>query len=259
MPSIRVPLLLLCLTLCGVCLSGEQTLPEANENMRRSPLDDILQRSQSLFLQSFLKIEKKEDINKESDAPLLEQLSKRQHPGRKYLSDLEKRQHPGKRDGEEEKPYGNIQNWQHPGKRETEDDLNSYLELKKRQHPGRRSVSEQYADISSAQLTYLNELSKRQHPGRRYLMYKRQHPHMRGWNVEADLNDQYGEEHQHTGKRDWNSDSPDDAGPCHFQDSSTCSKGSLLLDFVEDVSKDREEEKRQHPGKRSAWESETEE
>ncbi|XP_071612520.1 thyrotropin releasing hormone [Heliangelus exortis] len=260
MSSLRVPLLLLCLTLCGVCLSGEQPLPEASKNMRRSPLDDILQRSQSLFLQSFLKkAEKKEDINKESDPPLPEWLAKRQHPGRKYLSDLEKRQHPGKRDAEEEKPYGDIQNWQHPGKREIEDDLNGYLELKKRQHPGRRSVLEQYADISSAQLTYLNEISKRQHPGRRYLMYKHQHPRKRGWNVEADLNDQYGEEHQHAGKRDWNSDSPDDASPCHFQDPSTSSKGSLLLDFVEDVSKDRAEEKRQHPGKRSAWESETEE
>lgn len=171
---------------------------------------------------------------------------------------MEKRQHPGKRYVEEDTSYGDIQKRQHPGKREIEDDLDGYLELKKRQHPGRRSLSDQYADIPSAQLTYLNELSKRQHPGRRYLMYKRQHPSKRGWNDEADLNDQYGEKRQHPGKRHWSSDSPDDAGPCNFQESFTCNKRSLLLDLVENVSKDRVEEKRQHPGKRSAWESETE-
>ncbi|NXL08990.1 TRH protein, partial [Mesembrinibis cayennensis] len=260
MPSIQLPLLLLCLTLSGVCLNGGQPLPEGSENMGRSPLDDILQRSKSLILQSVLKkAEKEEEVNKESNAPLPEWLSKRQHPGKKYLSDLEKRQHPGKRDVEEDISYGDIQKRQHPGKREREDDLDGYLELKKQQHPGRRSLSDQYADTASAQLTYLNELSKRQHPGRRYLMYKRQYPSKRGWNDEVDLNDQHGEKRQHPGKRHWNSGSPDDAGPCNFQEFFTCNKGSLLPDLVENVSKDRVEEKRQHPGKRSAWESEAEE
>ncbi|KFV01730.1 Pro-thyrotropin-releasing hormone [Tauraco erythrolophus] len=259
MPSIQLPLLLLCLTLCGVCLSGGQPLPDGSENIGRSPLDDILQRSESLILQSVLKkAEKEEKMNKESNALLPEWLSKRKHPEKKYLSDLEKRQHPGKRDVEEDTSYGDIQKRQHPGKREIEDDLDSYLELKKQQHPGRRSLLDQYADIPSAQLTYLNQLFKRQHPGRRYLMYKRQHPNKRGWNDEVDLNDQYGEERQRPGKRHWNSDSPDDAGPCNFQESFTCKKGSLLLDSGENVSKDRVEKKRQHPGKRSAWESETE-
>ncbi|XP_009816663.2 thyrotropin releasing hormone [Gavia stellata] len=258
MPSMHLPLLLLCLTLCGVCLNGRQPLPEGSENMGRSPLDDILQRSESRILQSVLKkAEKEEDMNKESNAPLPEWLSKRRHPGKRYLSDLKKRQHPGKRDVEEDTSYGDIQKRQHPGKREIEDDLDGYLELKKRQHPGRRSLSDQYVDIPSAQLTYLNELSKRQHPGRRYLMYTRQYPSKRGWNDEVDLNDQYGEKRQHPGKRHWNSHSPDDAGPCNFQESFTCNKGSLLLDLVENVSKDRVEEKRQHPGKRSAWENET--
>ncbi|NWX52502.1 TRH protein, partial [Steatornis caripensis] len=260
MPSIQLPLLLLCLTVCAVCLNGWQPPPEGSENMGRSPLDDILQRSESLILQSVLKrAEKEEDMNKESDAPLPEWLSRRQHSGKKYLSDLEKRQHPGKRDVEEDTSYGVIQKKQHPGKRQIEDDLDGYRELKKRQHPGRRSLSDQPADIPSAQLTYLNELSKRQHPGRRYLMYKRQHPSKRGWKDEVDLSDQYGEKHQHPGKRHWNSDSPDDAGPCTFQESFACNKGTLLLDLVQNVSKDRVEEKRQHPGKRSAWESETEE
>ncbi|NXE73035.1 TRH protein, partial [Cochlearius cochlearius] len=260
MPSIRLPLLLLCLTLSAVCLNGGQPLPEGSENMGRSPLDDILKRSESLILQPVLKkAEKEEEMNKESNAPLPEWLSKRQHPGKKYLSDLEKRQHPGKRDIEEDTSYGDVQKRQHPGKREIEDDLDGYLELKKQQHPGRRPLLDQYAEIPSVQLVYLNELSKRQHPGRRYLMYKRQHPSKRGWNDEVDLNDQYGEKRQHPGKRHWNSNSPDGAGPCNFQESFTCNKGSLLLDLVENVSKDRVEEKRQHPGKRSAWESETEE
>ncbi|NXD75221.1 TRH protein, partial [Halcyon senegalensis] len=260
MLSIQLPLLLLCLTLSGVCLNGGWPLPEGSENMGRSPLDDILQRSESLILQSVLKkAEKEEEMNKEPNVPLPEWFSKRQHPGKKYLSDLEKRQHPGKRDVEEDTSYGDIQKRQHPGKRDKEDNLGHHLELKKRQHPGRRSLSDQYPDIPSPQLTYLNELSKRQHPGRRYLMYKLQHPSKRGRNDEVDLNDQYGEKHQHAGKRHWNSDSPDDAGPCSFQASFTCNKGSLLLGLVEDVSKDRVEEKRQHPGKRSAWESETEE
>ncbi|KFQ24383.1 Pro-thyrotropin-releasing hormone [Mesitornis unicolor] len=260
MPSIQLPLLLLCLTLCSVCLNGEQPLPGGGEDMGRSPLDDILQRSGSLILQSVLKkADREEGMNKESNAPLPDWLSKRQRPGKKYLSDLEKRQHPGKREVEEDTSHGDVQKRQHPGKRELEDDLDGYLELKKRQHPGRRSLLDQFADIPSAQLTYLHELSKRQHPGRRYLMSKHQHPSKRGWNDEVDLNDQYGEKHQHRGKSHGNSDSPDDAGPCNFQGSFTCNKGSLLLDLVENVSKDRVEGKRQHPGRRSAWENETEE
>ncbi|XP_065543172.1 thyrotropin releasing hormone [Lathamus discolor] len=256
MSSIQLPLLLLCLTLCGVCLKEKPPFPEGSENTGRSSLDDILQRSDSLILQSvFKKAEKEREINKESNVPLPEWLSKRQHLGKKYLSELEKRQHPGKRDVEEDTSYGDIQKRQHPGKREIQDDLDSSLELKKRQHPGRKSLLAQDADNPSSQLTYLNELSKRQHPGRRYLVYKHQHPSKRGWNDEVDLNDRYGEKHQHPGKKHWNIDGPDDAGPCNFQESFTCNKGSLLLDLVENVGK----EKRQHPGKRSAWESETEE
>lgn len=65
MPSIQLPLLLLCLTLCGICLSGGHLLPEESENMGKSPLNDILQRSESLILQSALKkAEKEEEINK---------------------------------------------------------------------------------------------------------------------------------------------------------------------------------------------------
>ncbi|KAL2300015.1 hypothetical protein Nmel_012871 [Mimus melanotis] len=137
-----------------------------------------------------------------------------------------------------------------------EDDLDVYLELKRQQPSSRKSVLNQFANSPKAQLTYMNKLSKREHPGRRYPMYKHQRPSKRGWNYEVDL---YGEKLQHPGKRHWNSDSSDDMGPCNFQESFTCHKGSLLLDLVEDASRDRVEEKRQHPGKRSAWEGETEE
>ncbi|NWR50540.1 TRH protein, partial [Regulus satrapa] len=257
MPSIQLPLLLLCLTSCSVCFSGAHLLPEESENMGRSPLGDILQRSESLILQSVLKkAEKEEEMNKESNTPLLQWISKRQHPARKYLSNLEKRQHPGKRDVEEEASYGDIQKKQHPGKREMEDDLDVYLELKRQHPPGRKSLLDQFANSPRAQLTYVNELSKGEHPGRRKPMYKHQHPSKRGSNYEVDLN---GEKRQHPGKRHWNSDSSGDTGPCNFQESFTCHKGSLLLDLIEDVSRDRVEEKRQHPGKRSAWESETKE
>ncbi|NWT88519.1 TRH protein, partial [Lanius ludovicianus] len=255
MPSIQLSLLLLCLTLCGVCFNGGHLLPEEGENMGRSPLDDILQRSESLILHSVLeKAEKEEEINKESNAPLLQRLFKRQHPGKKYLSNLEKRQHPGKRDVEKDTSYGDIQKRQHPGKRDI-DELDIYVELKRQQPPGRKSLLNQFANSPRAQLTYMNELSKREHRGRRYPMYKHQHPSKRGWNYEVDL---YDEKRQHPGKRHWNSDSSDDTGPCNLQESFTCHKGSLLLDLV-DVSRDRVEEKRQHPGKRSARESETEE
>ncbi|NXQ64202.1 TRH protein, partial [Anthoscopus minutus] len=254
MPSTQLPLLLLWLTSCGVCFNGGHLLPEESVNMGKSPLDDILQRPESLVLQSVLKRAGKEkEINKESNAPLLEWLSKRQHPGKKYLSNLEKRQHPGKRDVEEDTSYGDIQKRQHPGKREMEDGLDVYLELKRQQPPSRKSLLDQFANTPRARV---NELSKREHPGRRYLMYKQQRPSKRGWNYEVDL---YGEKRQHPGKRHWNSDSSDDTGPCNFQESFTCHKGSLLLDLVEDVSRDRVEEKRQHPGKSSARESETEE
>ncbi|OXB55775.1 hypothetical protein ASZ78_014318 [Callipepla squamata] len=257
MPPIQVPVLLLCLTLSGVCLNGRQPPPEASENMRSS-LDDISQRSGSHMLQSVLKkVEKKEEMNKELNAPLPQWLYKRQHPGKRYVSDLEKRQHPGKRDAEEETSYADIQKIQHLGK--TEDYLANYPELKKRQHPGRRSLWDQSTGIPSSQLTYLNELSKTQHPGRRYLMYKHQHPSKRGWNDELDLSGQNWEKHQHSRKRHRDSDSLDYAGPCDLQQSAICNKGSLLLDLAENFIKERVEEKRQHPGRRSAWENGTEE
>ncbi|KAM8799803.1 TRH protein, partial [Eudromia elegans] len=252
---VQLPLLLLCLSLCADCLRHGQPLPEGGSNVEKRPLDDNTQKAESLILQSVLKKSEEEKINKESNGPLTEWLSKRQHSGKTYLSDLEKRQHPGKREDEEESSYGDIQKRQHPGKREEEGNLDSYLELKKRQHPGRRSLWDQHADIPRAQLTYLKELSKRQHPGKRYLMYKFQYPRSRGWNDERDLRDQQVEKRQHPGKR--YTKSPDYAAPCDFQESFSCTEGSLLVDLAENVN--RVEEKRQHPGGGLAWESEVEE
>lgn len=65
MPSIQLPLLLLCLTLSGVCPNGGQPLLKESENMRGNPLDDILQRSDSFILQSVLK--NAEEMNKGID------------------------------------------------------------------------------------------------------------------------------------------------------------------------------------------------
>uniref|UniRef100_A0A8C8SCY9 Thyrotropin releasing hormone n=1 Tax=Pelusios castaneus TaxID=367368 RepID=A0A8C8SCY9_9SAUR len=231
-----VRLLLLSLTLSSVCVNLGQSSPEANESGDRSHFDDILQRAESIILRSILKkAEEEEETNKEPSAPLPLWFSKRQHPGKRIPSDLEKRQHPGKREDEEEVFYGETQKRQHPGKREEDDDLDSYMELQKRQHPGRRSLWDQYNDIPSTQLAYLNELAKRQHPGKRYLIYnKRQHP----------------------GKRYIGSESPDHDAPCDAQDSFNCSKGSLLLELLDNVNRGRVEEKRQHPGRRFVWESE---
>lgn len=136
------------------------------------------------------------------------------------------------------------------------------MELQKRQHPGRRSLWDPYLDISGNQLAYLNEISKRQHPGKRYLSYsKRQHPGKRSWDDEIDGDEQDLEKRQHPGKRYLGSDSPDYNVynvPCDPQDSFNCSKANQLLEFLDNVSKGRAEEKRQHPGRRSSWDSEVE-
>uniref|UniRef100_A0A7M4F317 Pro-thyrotropin-releasing hormone n=1 Tax=Crocodylus porosus TaxID=8502 RepID=A0A7M4F317_CROPO len=230
-------LLLLSLTLSGICLNLGQLTLEGGENSERSHLDDILQRAESILLRSILKkVEEEEELNKDASEP--DSLSKRQHPGKRFFNELEKRQHPGKREDGEEALYGDIQKRQHPGKREEDDDLDRYLELQKRQHPGK---------------------STQQHPGKRYLVYaKRQHPGKRGWEDELDLGEQDLEKRQHPGKRFSDSESPDYAAPCDLQDDINCSKGSLLLELLDNVNKGREEEKRQHPGRRFAWESEAE-
>ncbi|XP_062979469.1 thyrotropin releasing hormone [Elgaria multicarinata webbii] len=234
------PLLLLFFSLAftSVCVNLGQPFPEGGENEDKSHLDDIVQRAESIILRSiFKKVEDdNEDSNKEPGGSQLDWISKRQHPGKRSLNDLEKRQH--------------------PGKREEDDQFDHYSEQQKRQHPGRRSLWEQYLDIPSSQLASLNELSKRQHPGKRYLGYsKRQHPGKRSWDDEIDEGEQILEKRQHPGKRLLASESPDYSVPCDPQDSFECSKSSLLLELLDNVSKD---EKQQHPGRRSSLDEEVE-
>lgn len=187
-------------------------------------------------------------------------MTKRQHPGKRYSEDLEKRQHPGRREESEEDQYLDVQKRQHPGKRD--DEMHSFMEVQKRQHPGKRATMEH---ISESPLVLLSELSKRQHPGKRYLVphSKRQHPgkrHLeeedadRDWYADGvdDLSDL--EKRQHPGKRFWDNSSPDlgTDSPCDILDITSCSKTSLLLDFLDNINKSHAEEKRQHPGKRFA-------
>lgn len=178
-------------------------------------------------------------------------MTKRQHPGKRYDQDLEKRQHPGRREEEEDEDYIDVEKRQHPGKRE--DEIDSFVEFQKRQHPGKRSMLEQLSENPAL----LSGLSKRQHPGKRYLvMYsKRQHPGNRDIEDEAEVGDlQELEKRQHPGKRFWDNMSPDlgTNSPCDVRDPTSCSKTNLLLELLNNVTKSRAEEKRQHPGKRLA-------
>lgn len=155
-----------------------------------------------------------------------------------------------------------VERRQHPGKRE--DEMHSFMELQKRQHPGKRSAT---GHISENPLMLLSELSKRQHPGKRYLVLhsKRQHPGKRhpadedgdgDWDADANGDDDLAElgKRQHPGKRFWDNSNPDlgTNSPCDVLDPTSCSKTSLLLDFLDNINKSHAEEKRQHPGKRFA-------
>lgn len=194
----------------------------------------------------------------------IEWVTKRQHPGKRYSEDLEKRQHPGRREESEDEQYLDVQKRQHPGKRD--DEMHSLVELQKRQHPGKRTT---LGHISENPVMLLSELSKRQHPGKRYLVLqsKRQHPGKRhlededgdgDWYADADGDEDLAEleKRQHPGKRFWDNSSPDldTNSPCDVLDPMSCSKTSLLLDFLDNINKSHVEEKRQHPGKRFASE-----
>jgi len=173
---------------------------------------------------------------------------------------LEKRQHPGRREEDEDELDLDVQKRQHPGKRE--DEMHTFMGLQKRQHPGKRSMT---GHISDSPVILLSELSKRQHPGKRYLVLhsKRQHPGKRQTGDEDDEGDWGADEEedlpelekrQHPGKRFWENSSPEFGtnSPCDVLDSESCSKTSFLLDFLDNINKSHDEEKRQHPGKRFA-------
>ncbi|XP_053325881.1 thyrotropin releasing hormone [Spea bombifrons] len=234
-------LLLLGATLSQMVGTQEQPLPDDEELQAEDNVDlsNMLQRAQRILIRSMLqRMEEEEQNDKESEPPALEWISKRQHPGKRLLDEMEKRQHPGKREEGD---------W--------------YLDLPKRQHPGRRSpMGDQYLDSSNSALELLNDISKRQHPGKRNPSHiKRQHPGKRGWDEEedtelSDLRDV--EKRQHPGKRYMESESLDYMPPCEGSDPFNCSKGSLLLELLDNVNRGRMEEKRQHPGRRAVWEGE---
>lgn len=193
----------------------------------------------------------------------MEWMTKRQHPG-KRLSDGDN--HPGRRDEGRDEKYLMKD---HPA--HSEEDMLSYMVLPKRQHPGKRTVMEL---VSENPALVLSRLSKRQHPGKRYLglQSKRQHPGKRyvgegeeeeedgdrDWDADTAGEEDYTgfEKRQHPGKRFWDNSNPelDTNIPCDGLDPVNCSKTNLLLDFLESINKSHVEEKRQHPGKRSASE-----
>uniref|UniRef100_H3AN56 Pro-thyrotropin-releasing hormone n=1 Tax=Latimeria chalumnae TaxID=7897 RepID=H3AN56_LATCH len=257
MRSAGLLLLLVSLGLSSMTAVLGQHAPEGVESEESVPMDDLLQQAESILLRSILKkMEEEKDLH-DPTASQVEWISKRQHPGKRFQAELEKRQHPGKRDEDEEIAYIEAQKRQHPGKRGGEG-LDEYTEVQKRQHPGRRSTLDQFTDSPNTQLAFLSELSKRQHPGKRYLLYnKRQHPGKRGWDKELDYEDlQELEKRQHPGKRQLPPESPDYGLPCDILDPINCSKTSLLLELLDNVSKGKTEEKRQHPGRRFTWEGE---
>ncbi|XP_042348129.1 pro-thyrotropin-releasing hormone [Plectropomus leopardus] len=251
-------LILASLVVCNLTLSGGQGIPADEETDGRTIDDIILQRAESLLLRSILKKMQDDDGRSEGSSSQIEWVTKRQHPGKRYSEALEKRQHPGRREEDEDEQYLDVQKRQHPGKREEE--MHSFME--KRQHPGKRSTM---GHVSENPVVLLSELSKRQHPGKRYLVLhsKRQHPGKRhpededfdgDWDVDGDEDLVDLEKRQHPGKRFWDNSSPDlgTNSPCDVLDATSCSKTSLLLDFLDNINKSHAEEKRQHPGKRFA-------
>ncbi|XP_059188264.1 pro-thyrotropin-releasing hormone [Centropristis striata] len=252
-------LILASLVVCNLTVCGGQGIPAEDEADGRTIDDIILQRAESLLLRSILKKIQDEDGRNEGSSQI-EWVTKRQHPGKRYSDDLEKRQHPGRREEDEEEQYLDVQKRQHPGKRE--DEMHSFMELHKRQHPGKRTAT---GYVSETPVMLLGELSKRQHPGKRYLLLhsKRQHPGKRSpededdygdWDADGDEDLAELEKRQHPGKRFWDNSSPDFGtnSPCDVLDPTSCSKTSLLLDFLDNITKSHAEEKRQHPGKRFA-------
>ncbi|XP_047439513.1 pro-thyrotropin-releasing hormone [Mugil cephalus] len=260
-------LILASLMFCNLTVSGGQGISAEDDTDRRTIDDIILQKAESLLLRSILKKLQDEDGRNEGFFSQPEWVTKRQHPGKRYLEDLEKRQHPGRREEDDDEQYLDVQRRQHPGKRE--DEMHSFMEFQKRQHPGKRSTM---GHISDNPVLLLSELSKRQHPGKRYLVLhsKRQHPGKRypededgegDWDVGSDGEDDLPEleKRQHPGKRFLDNSSPDlgTNSPCDVLDPASCSKTSMLLDFLDNINKSHAEEKRQHPGKRFASEEDS--
>ncbi|KAM3617991.1 uncharacterized protein V6R79_013675 [Siganus canaliculatus] len=254
------------LVVSNLTACGGQGIPEDDETDRRTIDDIILQKAEGLLLRSILKKMQEEDGRNGGFSSQIDWVTKRQHPGKRFNEDLEKRQHPGRREDNEDDQFLDVEKRQHPGKRD--DEMQSLFEFQKRQHPGKRTTMV-LGHLSENPVMLLSELSKRQHPGKRYLVQhsKRQHPGKRHleedyadgeWDADVDEDEDFAdlEKRQHPGKRFWDNSSPDlgTNSPCDVLDPTTCSKTSLLLDFLDNINKGHAEEKRQHPGKRFAAE-----
>ncbi|XP_007500322.2 thyrotropin releasing hormone [Monodelphis domestica] len=207
--------LLLSLTLSSVSVNLGHSAAAEVDSEEQSHLEEILQRAEHLLLQSNLqKLEEDGENDSELQAPQLNWLVKRQHPGKRFSEAFEKRQHPGKREEEDEVEEGM-------------EDGGATMEAHKRQHPGKREEEAWEAD---------GEKPKRQHPGRRASWVK---------DSEGDVS-----KRQHPGKRNLDLDSQGSAFPCSPWESSHC---SLLLELLDELSRGPAPEKRQHPGRRSSW------
>ncbi|XP_028309321.1 pro-thyrotropin-releasing hormone [Gouania willdenowi] len=261
-------LMLASLTVYKVTLSGGQGISPEDETEEPNLDDDVLERTEGLLLRSLLsKLQDEYTRNSNNGfSSQSEWITKRQHPGKRDSEDLEKRQHPGRREEDDDDPFVELQRRQHPGKREQDDVLRSFFALQKRQHPGKRST---LGHMSDDPVQLLGPLSKRQHPGKRYYQYpmdahsKQQHPEDDewGWGPEGEEDDlPEMEKRQHPGKRFSDTFNPDFGAnvPCDgADDPAECSKIKvLLLDFLENMTTNHVETKRQHPGKRSAPEEE---
>ncbi|XP_027719554.1 thyrotropin releasing hormone [Vombatus ursinus] len=214
--------LLLSLALSSVSVNLGQPATAEVDSEERGRLEEILQRAEHLLLQSNLqKLEEEGENNSELQAPQLDWLVKRQHPGKRFSEALEKRQHPGKREEEDE------------AEEEDMADGGAPMEVHKRQHPGKREEEAWEAE---------GKLQKRQHPGRRASWVK---------DSEGDVS-----KRQHPGKRNLGPDSQGPAFPCGPRRSFHC---GLFLELLGDLSRGPGPEKRQHPGRRSLWGGEGEE
>ncbi|KAF6719189.1 Pro-thyrotropin-releasing hormone-A, partial [Oryzias melastigma] len=225
------------LAICNFTVSEAQSISAEDETDRTTTIDDmILRRAESLLLRSLLK--KMQDEDDTNDGVFSQQ---------DWIANDTSREE------DEDEQYLDVQKRQHPGKRE--DEIHSIMGLQKRQHPGKRFLA---GHISDNPIILLSELSKRQHPGKRYLVLhsKRQHPGKRyqddedsdgDWETteEEDLPEL--EKRQHPGKRFWDNSNPELGNPCDALEPGNCSKTNMLLDFLDNINKGHEEEKRQHP------------
>ncbi|XP_067908359.1 pro-thyrotropin-releasing hormone [Heterodontus francisci] len=257
-------LLLVYLTLHKSVAASQQTAAEDGPGGEAIPLEEMLQRAETILIRSMLmKMEEERNANGlDADSPPAERVFKRQHPGKRLEEEFEKRQHPGKREqGEDQEgAYLEAEKRQHPGRREMDD---GYVEIQTRQHPGRRSAYDQYSGENvGRQLAFLSELSKRQHPGKRSPQFnKRQHPGRRSWEDETDSSESQPAEKGPQPVK-WHLEAASSSSelpiPCELQDPVTCSKASYLLELLGNKNKSRAEVKRQHPGRRLASDDELE-